>query len=118
MQPLLQLSLTLLILLVFIAVLAIIISVKFDKLLSSLSRPIKLEFYDPIGKICLVGLILIAALFLICFMEGAGLELVRSFLKPDLEPHTINATMAFSIVALTFIGNLIVLSLLAKQRGK
>lgn len=116
MHPLATLSLTLLILLGFLGILAWIITVKFSHLLKALRESIKLEFYDPIGLICLAGLMLIGALFLILFMEGSGLELVKAFLKPELVAHSVNATVGFLIVAGVFLGNLVVLLLLNRKR--
>jgi hypothetical protein len=102
----------------FFAAFTLIIGVKLDKLLDSLARTIKLEFYDPIGKVCIVGIILITFLFLICFMSSEVMALVTSFLKPELASHSINPTMGILIVVLSFAINLVVLSILEAYRKR
>jgi predicted PurR-regulated permease PerM len=116
LYPVFRLCLTLLIVLGFIWGLARIIHWKLHELLTSINSVIKLEVSDPIGRICLTGIVLFITLFLVCFVSDEAFKLASSFLPPELVSHSINLNMLAVITSLTFFINLAILAWLKTVR--
>src|SRR6267154_408055 len=93
LYPIFRLFLTLLVGLGFIWGLAWVLHWKVHKLLTSLADVIKLEFSDPIGRLCLSGLILFITMFLVVFISDEAFKLASSFVPPEMVSRSINLNL-------------------------
>jgi len=118
LYPIIRQFFTLLLVLGFIFGLAWVLDWKLHKLLTSLKEVIKLEVTDPIGRLCLLGLVLFIAIFLVVFISDEAFKLASSSVTPEIVSHSINLNMLVVIAPIYFIINLIILALLKNIRPK
>lgn len=107
---------TLGLLVAFIWALSLIFGHKLTSLLQALNAVVKLEVADVVGRISLVGMLLAVVLVVLMWFTTEGLELVRAFLRPEVERHSITASGMLLAIFPFFFGNLIVLAYLRRPR--
>ena len=118
MDPVSQVVIALVSCLVYVGGSAYILGWKVTHFLESLKHVIKLEVTDVVGRICLVGMILLAALFLIALLSHEAIELVKLIVRPNMMQHALNWGLAFVCITLFFVVNLIVLGTLSAARTR
>lgn len=118
LAPLVTLILTLLVILGFMWALVRILHYKTESILTSINKVVKLEIRDPIGRICLVALVVMLVTFVMCFVSDEVFNFAAKLLHPELVSHSINLNMMVIVIAFMFVGNLVVLAYLRGQNKK
>lgn len=116
MDEIVKVAIVFALILVFISVLSVIVGWKFEKLLSTLKVVIRLEVTSPPGRVSLLTNFLIFILFLVLSVFHEAMALVKALVKSELELSSFNLVSGFTIVAMMFLANLIVLAVLYGKR--
>jgi len=116
MEEIIKVATVFALILVFISFLSVIIGWKFEKLLSTLRVVIRLELTSAAGRVSLLTNFLIFILFLILSVFHEAMTLVKALVKSELELSSFNPVSGFTIVAMMFMANLVVLAVLYGKR--
>ena len=116
MEEIVKVAIVFALILIFISLLSVIVGWKFEKLLSTLRVVIRLELSSAAGRVSLLTNFLIFVLFLVVSVFHEAMALVKALVKSELELSSFNVVSGFTIVAMMFLANLVVLAVLYGKR--